>query len=56
MATPDIERRVKERRKEPSGPGIYDFDGGFPSGETVHHAFDDLDLIRAVQASMSMCG
>ena len=49
MATPDIERRVKERRKEPSGPGIYDFDGGFPSGETVHHAFDDLDLIRAVQ-------
>ncbi|HKE87937.1 MAG TPA: DUF1254 domain-containing protein [Vicinamibacterales bacterium] len=49
MAAPAVERRVKERRKEPTGPGIYDFVGGFPAAETVHHAFDDLDLIRAVQ-------
>src|ERR1700759_4285265 len=28
----------------------YDFEGGFPTPETIRKAYDDADLIRAVEA------
>ena len=36
-------------RRHPLGGG-YTFTGGYPTGETVRNAYDDADLIRAVQA------
>jgi hypothetical protein len=36
-------------RRHPLGYG-YTFTGGYPTGDTVRNAYDDADLIRAVQA------